>query len=248
VPTPDHFVIVGAQRCGTTYLYRLLDEHPEIEMAKPLRPEPKFFLDDARYARGLAYYESEYFSDPAAHVRGEKATSYLESEVAAQRIKAMLPGAPVLVLLRDPVARAVSNYRFSAQHGNEDLPLDEALRVSATGQRPFDPARFSVSPYAYLPRGRYVDALEAFSRHVPREQIHVVFYEELVAGSVLPALYERLGVDPAFAPGALGAVVNASEGAATPIEPGLDAWMRDYYAEPNRRLRTFLSRPLPWPQ
>src|SRR6266576_1930600 len=105
----DHFVIVGAQRCGTTYLYRLLDEHPEIEMAKPLWPEPKFFLDDERYPLGLPYYESQFFSEPETRVRGEKSTSYIESETAAQRIKATLPEAAVLVVLRDPVLRAISN-------------------------------------------------------------------------------------------------------------------------------------------
>src|SRR5712691_8572726 len=108
----DHFVIVGAQRCGTTYLYRLLDEHPEIEMAKPLRPEPKFFLDDDRFPLGLSYYESQFFSEAGPRVRGEKSTSYIESDVAAQRIKATLPGAPMVAVLRDPVERAISNYRF----------------------------------------------------------------------------------------------------------------------------------------
>lgn len=246
MPTPDHFVIVGAQRCGTTYLYRLLDEHPEIEMAKPLRPEPKFFLDDARYARGLGHYESELFEE-ATRVRGEKSTSYIESDVAAQRIKAMLPGAVIVVLLRDPVVRAVSNYRFSAQNGNEDLPLADALRESATEKREWDASRFSVSPYAYLPRGRYVDYLECFSRHVPREQMHVVLFEELVADAgVVAGLYERLGVDAAFVPGGLGAVANASEGHAETIEPELESWLRDYFREPNRRLESFLGRPLPW--
>ena len=56
-----HFFIAGAQRSGTTYLYRLLDEHPEIEMAKPERPEPKFFLLDELHARGLKFYENHFF-------------------------------------------------------------------------------------------------------------------------------------------------------------------------------------------
>ena len=59
----EHFFIIGAQRSGTTYLYHLLDEHPEICMARPLRPEPKFFLKNELYARGLEYYETCYFPD-----------------------------------------------------------------------------------------------------------------------------------------------------------------------------------------
>ena len=245
----DHFVIVGAQRCGTTYLYRLLDEHPEIEMAKPLRPEPKFFLDDEHYALGLPYYESQYFSDPGTRVRGEKSTSYIESSVAAQRIKATLPRADLIVLLRDPVLRSLSNYRFSVQNGVEPLPLADAIHAAATGIREWDHTRFSVSPFDYLARGRYADYLERFSRFVAPEQIHVVLFEELVGnGAVIADLYARLGVDPGFRPAGTANVVNASDPAGEQPGDDLDAWMREYFREPNARLETMLGRPLPWPR
>ena len=244
----DHFVIVGAQRCGSTYLTRLLDEHPDIEMAKPVRPEPKFFLDDEKYERGIEFYESEYFSSPRARVRGEKSTSYIESELAVGRIMVCFPEATIVVLLRDPVARAVSNYRFSVEQGVEDWPLDEALRVSADGTRPFDPARFSASPYAYVPRGRYIDYLERIARGVPRQQIHIVFFESLVADpAVVRDLYGRLGVDATFEPGGIGTTVNASAGRDDPIDPSIVSWLRSYYAEPNERLAKFLAHELPWP-
>lgn len=245
---PDHFVIIGAQRSGTTYLYRLLDEHPEIEMAKPMYPEPKFFLDDALYARGPRYYEAEFFSEPETRVRGEKSTSYIEYEVAARRMRETFPEAVAVVVLRDPVRRAVSNYRFTSQHGHEDMPLAEALRASASGERTWDRARFSVSPFAYLERGRYVDYLETWARHLPPEQIHVVFFEEMVAdGFGLEALFRRLGVDPLYRPAVLGSVVNASDDTQDAIDAGTEALMRDYFREPNRRLSGFLGRELPWP-
>lgn len=247
VPMRDHFVVIGAQRCGTTYLYRLLDEHPEIEMAKPLRPEPKFFLDDRLYAKGLDFYETEYFSDPAARLLGEKSTSYLESEIAAARLAKTLPSSPLVVVLRDPVQRAISNYRFTAQHGHEELPLAEALRASQTRGRRWDRERFSVSPYAYVPRGRYVDFLERYARHVPREHLSVVLFEELTQDpAVIAGLYERLGVDPSFRPAGFGAVVNASDENDEPVEPELEAWLREQFREPNRRLASFLGRELPW--
>lgn len=245
---PEHFVIVGAQRCGTTYLYRLLDEHPEIEMAKPLRPEPKFFIDDELYSKGLDFYETEYFSDAAARVRGEKSTSYVESEVAAERLAKAFPSAPLVVVLRDPVARALSNYRFTAQHGHEDLPPTEALRLSVSGQREWDRRRFSVSPYDYVPRGRYVEYLERFVRHVRRDQLVVVMFEEMTCDStVIAGLYDRLGVDPSFVPSSLGEVANASEDGDEPVQPEIEGWLRAEYREPNRRLAAFLGRELPWP-
>ncbi len=245
---PEHFVIIGAQRCGTTYLTQLLDEHPEIAVAKPLRPEPKFFLDEGEYARGLDHYETRFFSNATARVRGEKSTSYVEHEAAVERIAIMLPDATIIVVVRDPVARAVSNHRLSTAEGAETLPLAEALRADEAGERPWDRTRFSVSPFAYLRRGRYVEALARVGRHVAPERLVVLVFEELVADpAVLAALYERLGVDPAFRPESAGAPVNASP-AADERDPGTEAWLRSYYAEPNRQLETLLGRRLPWPQ
>ena len=241
----DHFVIAGAQRCGTTYLYRLLDEHPEIEMAKPLRPEPKFFLDDDRYPLGLPYYESQYFSEAGTRLRGEKSTSYIESTIAAQRIKDTLPGATVIVVLRDPVRRAVSNYRFSVQHGVEDLSMTEALRAPA---REWDHDRFSVSPFDYLARGRYVEYLERLTRYIAAEQVRVLVFEELVSDStVIAGLYEQLGVDATFRPAALGTTVNPSESSDEQVAPEIGDWLSGYFREPNQRLEAFLGRRLPWP-
>src|SRR5206468_3542937 len=139
---PDQFVIIGAQRCGTTYLTQLLDEHPEIEMAKPLRPEPKFFLDYEQFARGAEYYDARYFSDAAARVRGEKSTSYIEHDVAVRRIVALFPEATIVAVVRDPVARAVSNHRFSTAEGAESRPLVDALRADEVGDRQWDESRF----------------------------------------------------------------------------------------------------------
>jgi hypothetical protein len=244
---PDHFVIAGAQRCGTTYLYRLLEEHPEIEMAKPLRPEPKFFLDDATFALGLGYYDAQFFSDASARVRGEKSTSYIESDLALQRIAATMPDAPIVVVVRDPVARAISNVRFSVQNGVENLPMAEALRA-ATGAREWDAKRFSVSPFDYLARGRYADYLERAVRSIPRDSIYVLVFEELVSDTgVIAQLYERLGVDASFRPSGFHTAVNASDAGNEPVDPEIRDWLRDYFREPNQRLAAFLGRQLPWP-
>jgi hypothetical protein len=244
---PDHFIIAGAQRCGTTYLARLLDEHPHIEMAKPFRPEPKYFLDDDSVALGLDHYEATFFKNRAATVLGEKGTSYLEAPRAAERIRTVLPSATVFVVLRDPLRRAMSNYRFSAHHGLEDLAVDEALRRSVSGERPWNRDRTSVSPFAYLPRGRYIDYLAPFAAALGARRLRVIFYEELIRDDdVVRDVYDRLGVDPSFVPPSLGSVVNASECDQLP-EAELESEFRDYFRVANRALEQFLGRPLPWP-
>jgi hypothetical protein len=142
----------------------------------------------------------------------------------------------------------MSNYRFTVQHGAEDLPPVEALHQAASGARAWDRERFSVSPFDYLVRGRYVDYLERLAAHVARDRMQVLVFEELVSDpSVVAALYERLGVDPTFRPAGVGTGVNAADDVDVP-EPDLEAWMREYFREPNERLEAFLGRPLPWPE
>jgi Sulfotransferase domain len=233
--------VVGAQRCGTTSLYHLLDRHPEIEMARPVRPEPKFFLDDARFARGLDHYDATYFSGkPGARLRGEKGTSYLESDAAAARIAAAFPRARVVVLVRDPVARAVSHWRFSVENGVETLPLEEALRREPERRDAFDRARFSVSPFAYLARGRYADDLARWDARFPRAHIRVLVSERFQgSAAALADLYAWLGVDPDFRPEGIDTPVNESRPApagADRLAPETAAWLKDRFAEPNRRL------------
>ena len=57
-----HLLVIGAQRCGTTFLHTLLDAHPDITMARPARPEPKVFCDPVASAKGLDWYEATYFA------------------------------------------------------------------------------------------------------------------------------------------------------------------------------------------
>lgn len=239
-PTERLFV-VGAQRCGTTWLYRVLDAHPAIEMARPLRPEPKFFLDDELFAQGLAHYDRAYFgARPGATVRGEKSTSYLESDKAAGRIAEAYPGARILVLVREPVARAVSHWRFSMESGVETLPLEDALAREAERRDDFDRARFSVSPFAYLRRGRYVEDLERWARLFSEDHLKVLVSERFLGEEkAVGDLYAWLGVAPDFRPGDLDRPVNASRpvaDGADALSPETRARLRAYFDEPNRRL------------
>ena len=114
VPDLRQAFIVGAQRCGTTSVATTLAQHPEVALAQPLRPEPKWFLDPGASDRVPAYLDT-FFGDVGAEVRLrlEKSTSYLESGVARTEIAAAFPDAQLIVVLRDPVDRAVSHYGFS---------------------------------------------------------------------------------------------------------------------------------------
>lgn len=240
-------VVIGAQRSGTTFLRRVLDAHPDIATAEPARPEPKVFLHDEVLARGRDWYVETWFGHAAdAAVLAEKSTSYIEHPAAAARIREVL-GADVdiVVQLRDPVARAVSNWRFSTLNGLEDRPLAEALRDNLQRVRDWDAAQTSVSPFAYLQRGHYAAQLEPWWQTFG-DRVHVLFFEETTSDpEAARRLYADLGLD-ARVPVDTSAE-NASEGAEPEVPADLLEALRDHFADSDRRLAERLGRPVPWP-
>ena len=242
-----HVLLVGAQRCGTTYLGAALDAHPHITLAQPSRPEPKVWCDAELAARGHESYDATWF----AHARDErllldKSTSYLEDPGAPSRAAEALGDPHVVVVLRDPVQRAVSNWRFSTDHGLESRDVEEALRADLDGEQPWDPATSSVSPFAYVRRGRYADHLPPWTSAFPGST-HVLFLEELLADpSVLTALVAALGVDPDLTPEPARRPVNQSSAERPVWGDGLQGTLEEYYDASNSALAEMLGRKVPW--
>jgi len=244
---PGHVLIIGAQRCGSTYLSTALDAHPEITMARPARPEPKVFCDAELSARGRDWYHRTWFGHMGdERFLGEKSTSYLEDPAAPARVAAMLGEAHVVAVLRNPVERAVSNWRFSTQHGLESRQLEDALIADLVDEQPWDRTITSVSPFAYLRRGRYLDHLAAWSSAFP-ETTHVLFLEDLQADSaVLTELMQEVGVDPDRAPTPPAGPVNQSGGDSPVLSRALRGTLQTYFEASNAALSAHLGRPLPW--
>lgn len=238
-----HLLVVGAQRCGTTYLHDALAAHPQVAMARPMRPEPKVFLRTEPV--DAAAYVEEFFGHAGdAEVLGEKSTSYLEVPEVPDRVAATLGRPQILVQLRDPVARAVSNWSFSRDHGVEPRSLAQALRADLAGAQEWDRTVSSVSPFAYVARGRYVDDL---ARWVDRFDVRVQFLEELLTGpGVTGDLYRWLGVDDTFRPALGDGPVNASSTTPEPLDEELEAELREHYRESDAALAELLGRDLPW--
>ena len=245
---PRHLLVIGGQRCGTTGLVALLEAHPDIAMAQPARPEPKVFMSDDLAGRGLAWYELTYFAHATTEqLWGEKSTSYIEDVSAAGRAWAVLGEAEIVVQLRDPVQRAISNWRFSTQHGVEDRSLKKALTENLDGPRDWDRGTTSVSPFAYLERGRYTAYLQPWFDRFPGH-VHVRFLEDhLAEPASIGDLYAALGVDPAFRPADSDKKVNESKGKAPRLDHHLEARVRDYFAASDAELARQLDRSLPWP-
>jgi hypothetical protein len=184
MPEPLHrlpdFIIAGAPRSGTTWLYMLAQRHPELAMAEPMVPEPKFFLVCELWRRGVDYYSKKWFDPlPTGRVLGEKSANYLESPEVAERIFRAVPPVKLIFLLRNPVDRAYSNYLWSRQNGLESETFERALALEEQRDRDLAPNLRYARPHAYFSRGLYADHLVRFYKRFPRQQILVLRHEDL---------------------------------------------------------------------
>ena len=197
------FMVVGAQRCGTSALVRFLSRHSEIAMSSPkevhLFDRPDYSTDwtpeeiDARYRRA-------FNGDGGARVRGEATPVYLFFPEIARELTRYCPGLKLIVLLRDPVDRAISSYYFQKNRGKEPRPLWLALLLEPLRlRRPHNPRAFGsiTRVCAYRRRGLYSRQLRNLFRHFDREQVLILRTRdlELHHDAVLRRVFAFLGVD-----------------------------------------------------
>ena len=241
---PD-FIIAGAPRAGTTWLYMLAHRHPQLAMAKPMVPEPKFFLVDDLWRRGIDYYSSHWFDSlPAGRVVGEKSANYLESPVVAERIHRVLPRVKLIFLLRNPVDRAYSNYLWSRQNGLEVESFERALALEEQGEQELSPGLRYARPHAYFSRGLYARHLARFFDYFPREQVLLLRHEDImVRPDYVAALFQSfLGVPeiPGLARG-LGRINATKTPSPEPLPEPLKRRLAEQYRAANASLATLLA-------
>ena len=185
---PD-FLVIGAPKAGTTALHAALARHPGLYMSAI--KEPKFFLSDgpppAKGGPGdaLTYrehvwrrpdYEALFDPAPAGTLRGESTPLYLYDRAAMRRIRETLPGAKLIVIVRDPVERAHSNWTHLWSAGLE--PIGDFVRACAEEER--RAAAGWASFWHYIGLGLYGEQLEYLFTLFPREQVLVLRYRLLV--------------------------------------------------------------------
>jgi hypothetical protein len=189
---PD-FLVLGAQRAGTTWLDRGLRAHPAIYL--PTRRKELHFFDQY-YDRGTTWYES-FFDEASAGQRvGEITPKYLFDPDVPARIATHLPHARLIAILRHPVDRAHSQYALAVRDDGEARPFSEYARVF---------------PDAFE-RGYYAAQLSRYFERFAREQILVLLFEEVIARpeEALLRIAAFLDVDPAHFPASESRRVNES--------------------------------------
>lgn len=193
---PPHFLVIGTIKGGTTSFYDYLCLHPQVRPA--LYKELRYFGLNPRHDRGFPWYLS-HFPQEAGCVFGEATPGYLSAPLAPVRVRAAMPDVKLIVCLRDPAARALSNYHMEVRAGRMQESLPELLeRCRQTLPLPGPQALRSLGLPACITHSFYEQHLRMWLAHFPREQLHVVQTERLAGepGAVLAETHRFLGLDP----------------------------------------------------
>ena len=188
---PD-FIIIGAQKCGTTSLYHYLKQHPCV--GPVLLKEVNFF--DNHYSKGIAWYRTHFPSvlykfcikqiSKQNFVTGEASPDYIFHPHAPKRVLKILPQVKLIILLRNPVDRAYSHYHHQLRKGREALSFEKAIekeeeRLGGELQKMLlNENYFSLNRqhYSYLSRGIYIDQLKTWINLFPRKQFLIIKSED----------------------------------------------------------------------
>ncbi|MEO7981702.1 MAG: sulfotransferase [Sporichthyaceae bacterium] len=249
------FLIAGAQKAGTTYLYQELARHPQVRPA--LTKEIHYFSDG--YRRGGDWYSGFFPRVKAgaagdAMVTGEATPGYLFHPWFSERLARDLPDARVIVLLRDPVRRAFSHYLHERRLGYEPVDTFEAAldledeRTEADHQRSFIDGAFvssALQHHSYRRRGQYLEQLQRLHEHVPPDRVLVLVSEEMYAdpSSSYRTVCAFLGLREWMPP-----MFGANDMAAShlPIDRDCQHRLDEFFGPRKQELAAYLGRPLPW--
>lgn len=242
------FLIIGAQKAGTTSLYDYLVLHPEVGPAQT--KEVHYF--DINGHRRESWYRGHFPPSSAGYkITGEATPYYLFHPFVPARVGARLPEVKLIVLLRDPVTRALSHHNYLCRLGLETLELEaaldhEELRLAGQEFRLANPRYRSHEHqhHSYLARGRYAEQLERWFRVFSREQVLILSAEEFFARphDVYRETLTFLDLSD-YDPGPMPAR-NAS--GYPEIGPQSRDRLRAYYAPHNERLFELLGRDFGW--
>ena len=256
-----NYLILGAQKAGTTFLYEALCTHPLVIPSKV--KEVHFF--DHHWKRGTRWYRRRFPTGGmtallrAQHIRrrlcrGEATPYYLFHPVAAGRIKSIIPDVKLIVVLRNPIYRAYSHHQHNVRHDREPLSFRDAIaaepeRLAGEEERlrnDPDYRSYAHQHYSYIARGEYAQQLAVYLDRFPRERLWVLKAEHLFAdpGRWINRTCEFLDLPPlsqarnAWAPRNVGAYEN--------LDPAIIARLATHYAPHNERLSELLGYDFGW--
>jgi len=256
---PD-FIIIGAQKSGTTSLYRYLSQHPQLIAS--YKKEVHFFdggIDNYyvdNFEKGEAWYRANFPRKRKSNTSQkvfEASPLYLFNPLVPQRIYDFMPEVKLIAILRNPVERAISHY-FHAKRkqgvGVETLPMLEAFQAEEERLKPIVKQQDFKNPifrrHSYKGKGLYYEQLKRYLNYFSNKSILVLDSESFFAvpDDGLRMIFEFVGVDSGFTvpdlkPGNVGK---------NKVEVGLDVYdyLENYFEPYNQKLYKLLGRSFSW--
>jgi len=198
---PD-FIIIGAQKSGSSTLYWWLYQHPQLAMS--FDKETKFF--DRHFNKGVNWYRHQF---PLSHgnnkLAGDNTPYYIFHPLVPERIYKTCPKAKLILILRNPVDRAYSQFQMERRKGRETHDTFEAAIEGEMQRIKQAKAELLKAPLknnhnhentSYLSRGKYVEQVRDWLKWFDREQLLVLESELIFANpALLKTVYSFLNVE-----------------------------------------------------
>lgn len=246
------YLVVGTKRGGSTSVADWITRHPEVA---PCRTDKGTHYFDVNYTRGRAWFRAAFPKQRAPwRITGEASPYYMFHPMSAVRIAAELPDVKLLVVLRDPLARAWSHHAYETARGRETESFERALDLEPrrldgeVARLRQDPAYDSVPfrYHAYLQRGHYDEHLARLHQYFPVENILVLQSERTFAApnEQMARVWEFLGLSPYTLTDAKAENANRPYG---DMPPHLVQRLHDYYRPHNDNLYAMPGIDFRWP-
>jgi hypothetical protein len=244
------FLIIGTKRGGSTSAYHWITRHP---LVAPSRAKKGSHYFDVHHGRGWDWFRSSFPVIPDGMITGEASPYYMFHPMAPRWIARELPEVRLIALLRDPVTRAHSHYRYNVRRGYEPLDFDDALDQEGSrlagelGRMLSDHnyVSFAHRHHTYLARGRYWEQLERVFEWISPERVLILRSEALFADPVgqLARVWEFLGLPPH----SLTDLPTYKQGNREAIAKGARDRLVDYFRPHNERLYALPGIDFRWP-
>ena len=237
-----NFIIIGCQRCGTTSLYTYLAQHPQI--LTPIKKEMDFF--SWHFDRGIDWYLAHFPPMPPGEqfLTGEASPSYFDSREAPERLYSLFPEAKLIVLLRNPVDRAISQFYRLTGLNWEARSLDRVIsdEIERLNQNP--EYIIGEEPGNYLARGRYIEFIKNWRTFFSQEQLLILKSEDFYAGAAttVKQVLEFLDL-PEYH---LSEYQNANPGSYQRVNESVRDRLSDYFRPYNQEVEEYLGRHFDW--
>lgn len=251
---PD-FIIIGAQKAGTTSLFAYLEQHPQI---LPSYKKELEYFDGGKYsvdlfAKGEGWYRAHF---PLKTFMGhdkktfEASPSYIFNPNAPKRIFDRIPDVKMILLLRNPTERAISQYFHMKRLHAEELPLMEALMEEENRLAPilknkdYNTRKFDF--WTYKMRGKYEEQIQRYLKYFPREQILIIDSDELYQKpkETLEQIYAFVGVDNKYIIKDLkprNVSTNRNR-----VDPKVFEYLNDFFHPYNQKLYDLIGKKYDW--